>query len=79
MQGKFLRRHRIPKNDIGDYWHWKDFNLKCDMMFYGRVFRVVNCDEWTKVYYFFRMFNYLRSLTIIMSNMNKKSFLPEIL
>lgn len=48
-QGKFLRRHRIPKNDLGETYHWKDLNLACEIMFYGRVFRVVDADNWTKV------------------------------
>jgi len=52
MQGVFLKRHKIPKNDIvGETWHWKDLNLKCDIMFYGRVFRLVDADPWTKEYY----------------------------
>jgi len=51
LQGKFLCRHRIPKNDIGQFWHWTDLNVGCDVMFYGRVFRIVDCDQFTKDYY----------------------------
>ncbi|ODN06377.1 EF-hand domain-containing protein 1 [Orchesella cincta] len=50
-QGKFLRRHRIPKNDIGETYHWKDLNVACEVMFYGRVFRIVDADNWTKQFY----------------------------
>lgn len=51
MQGKLIKRHQIPKNDLGEFWHWKDLNIKCDIMFYGRVIRVTDCDKWTKVRY----------------------------
>lgn len=26
----------------------QDLNLACDIMFYGRVFRIVDADNWTK-------------------------------
>lgn len=51
MQGKFLKRHKIPKNDIGESWHWKDLNVACDVIFYNRVFRIVDADCFTKHYY----------------------------
>ncbi|CAG7722699.1 unnamed protein product [Allacma fusca] len=51
MQGKFLRRHRIPKNDVGEIYHWKDLNLACDIMFYGRSFRICDCDTFTADFY----------------------------
>ena len=48
-QGKLIKRQRLPKNDLGDCWHWKDFNLDIDVTFYGKVFHVCNCNQWTSV------------------------------
>lgn len=48
-QGKLIKRQRLPKNDLGEYWHWKDFNLGICVTFYGKVFFVCDCDGWTRV------------------------------
>ena len=48
-QGKLIKRQRLPKNDLGDFWHWKDLNLGIDVTFYGKVFHIYNCDKWTTV------------------------------
>ncbi|NXK91004.1 EFHC1 protein, partial [Formicarius rufipectus] len=50
MQGKLMKRHRVPKNDQGDYYHWKDLNLATNITIYGRTYRLVNCDSFTKVF-----------------------------
>lgn len=47
-QGKLIKRQRLPKNDQGDHWHWKDLNLGVNATFYGKVFHLVNCDKFTK-------------------------------
>ena len=51
MQGKFLQRHRIPKNSLGETYNWRDLNLKCELVFYGRAFRIVDADQFTKNFY----------------------------
>lgn len=48
-QGKLIKRHCLPRNDLGDCWHWKDLNIGMDMPIYGKVFHVYNCDDWTRV------------------------------
>ena len=48
-QGKLIKRQRLPKNDLGEFWHWKDLNLAIDVTFYGKVFHIYNCDKWTAV------------------------------
>ncbi|XP_014728395.1 PREDICTED: EF-hand domain-containing protein 1 [Sturnus vulgaris] len=50
LQGKLMKRHRVPKNEQGDYYHWKDLNLGIDLTIYGRTYRLVNCDCFTKVF-----------------------------
>lgn len=49
-QGKLIKRQRLPKNDLGEYWHWKDLNLGINVTFYGKVFHLYDCDGWTKEY-----------------------------
>ncbi|XP_067881841.1 EF-hand domain-containing protein 1 [Heterodontus francisci] len=46
-QGKLISRQRLPKNDQGDYWHWKDLNVAMDMVAYGKRFRLTGCDRFT--------------------------------
>ena len=48
-QGKLIKRHCLPRNDLGDCWHWKDLNIGIDMPVYGKVFHITDCDAWTKV------------------------------
>lgn len=47
-QGKLIKRQRLPKNDLGECWHWKDLNIGIDVSIYGKMFHIYNCDQWTK-------------------------------
>ncbi|BES98536.1 EF-hand domain-containing protein [Nesidiocoris tenuis] len=49
-QGKIVRRCRLPKNSVGDYYHWKDLNNGVDLLAYGVVYHICSCDKWTKEY-----------------------------
>ena len=48
-QGKLIKRQQLPKNELGETWHWKDLNLGIDVTFYGKVFHIFDCDKWTGV------------------------------
>jgi len=48
-QGKLIKRQRLPKNDLGEHWHWKDFNLDILVTFYGKSFMIYDCNKWTEV------------------------------
>lgn len=48
-QGKLIKRQRLPKNDMGDLWHWKDLNLGMNITIYGKVFHIYDCNKWTAV------------------------------
>lgn len=50
-QGKLIKRQRLPKNDVGDIWHWKDLNNRQNVTFYGKVFYITDCDKFTSVSY----------------------------
>ena len=49
-QGVFLKRHKVPKADGSIYTH-KDLDLGMSLDIYGRVFRIIDCDEFTKKFY----------------------------
>ncbi|XP_051470341.1 EF-hand domain-containing protein 1 isoform X1 [Apus apus] len=48
LQGRLLRRHRVPKNDQGEHYHWKDLNRGMNITMYGRTYRIVDCDPFTQ-------------------------------
>jgi EF-hand domain-containing protein 1 len=47
-QGVLIKRQRLPKNS-GEYYSVRDFNLGINITFYGKTFRIVSCDQFTKV------------------------------
>ncbi|MCJ8749890.1 hypothetical protein PDJAM_G00192840 [Pangasius djambal] len=47
-QGKLLKRQRLPKNERGEHYHWKDLNLAVDLHVYGTVYRITHCDAFTQ-------------------------------
>ena len=49
-QGVFLKRHKVPRAD-GQPYTWRDLNLACDLTVYGRVFRIIDSDDFTKRFY----------------------------
>ena len=48
-QGVFIKKHKIPKQ--GGFLQWKDFAVRANIEMYGRVFRIVDCDEFTRAFY----------------------------
>lgn len=49
-QGKLIKRQRLPKDDVGSHWHWKDLNIGINVVFYGKVFHIFDCDAATRNY-----------------------------
>ncbi|XP_044729209.1 EF-hand domain-containing protein 1-like [Chrysoperla carnea] len=49
-QGRYLKRSKIPKNSIGEYLNWKDFNVGIDIALYGTVFHLTDADLFTREY-----------------------------
>ncbi|KAI8916230.1 hypothetical protein EDD86DRAFT_222135 [Gorgonomyces haynaldii] len=48
-QGVFIKRQKLPKSS-NEYYQAKDFNLGINITFYGKTFRIVNCDKFTQKY-----------------------------
>lgn len=59
-QGKLIKRQRLPKSDQGTTWHWTDLNLAMNVVFYGRTFRIINSDQFTR--------DFLESEGVILNN-----------
>ncbi|TWW68668.1 EF-hand domain-containing protein 1 [Takifugu flavidus] len=47
-QGKRLKRQRMPKNQHGEYYRWKDLNLAIDLEMFGVKYHIIQCDGFTK-------------------------------
>ena len=51
-QGIFLKRHKLPfPDDQAKYYTWKDLNVAINLNVYQRVFRIVDCDPFTRRFY----------------------------
>jgi len=51
-QGVFLKRHRVPRDGkTAESYNWSDLNVPMDLDIYGRVFRVYDCDAFTRSFY----------------------------
>ncbi|CAF0806932.1 unnamed protein product [Adineta ricciae] len=47
-QGMRVRRHRIVKNDQNEFYNWRDLNLGENLFIYGTIYRICDCDSFTK-------------------------------
>lgn len=52
-QGTFVKRHRIAKSAAlgGGFYSYQDFRIGVSIEMYSRVFRLVDCDEYTRHFY----------------------------
>ncbi|KAI9209172.1 uncharacterized protein BJ171DRAFT_560984 [Polychytrium aggregatum] len=48
-QGVLIKRQRLPKSST-EYYTIRDFNLGINLTFYGKTFRITNCDQFTERY-----------------------------
>jgi DUF1126 PH-like domain len=50
-QGTLIRRHRIPKAEsaTGQHFTVTDFNVGQQVTFYSRTFKIMGCDDFTRV------------------------------
>jgi len=49
-QGQFVKRHHVPKGR-GDFYTVVDFRLGNDVTFYGRSYRLIDCDAFTAQFF----------------------------
>jgi hypothetical protein len=51
-QGVFLKRHKLPNPaKQGECYDWCDLKLGQNLDVYSRVFRIVDCDDFTKAFF----------------------------
>jgi hypothetical protein len=51
-QGVFLKRHKLPLfEDQSKYYVWRDLNIGINLNVYSRIFRIVDCDDFTRRFY----------------------------
>ena len=48
-----MKRHKVPMPNLTppQYYTWRDLNLKCNIEVYGRVFRIIDCDDFTRSFF----------------------------
>ena len=49
-QGQFVKRGKIPKDSRGEFYGLDDIDVGAELTVYGRTFRVVDCDGYTREY-----------------------------
>lgn len=49
-QGVFIKRHRIPKSN-NEYISIEDLFIGAELAVYGRVFRLIDCDGFTRAFF----------------------------
>lgn len=49
----FIQRQKIPTalGEEAPYIHWSDLNLSLNVKFFERVFRITNCDDFTRHFF----------------------------
>lgn len=52
-QGPFLKRQKVPKvvGELNDCYTWRDFDLSQNINIYDRIFRITDCDDFTREFY----------------------------
>ena len=52
-QGPFLKRQKVPKliGELADHYTWNDLNIAININFFERIFRIYDCDPFTKEFY----------------------------
>lgn len=51
-QGVFLKRHKVPRpENPTEHFTWRDLNLGTNFEVYQRVFRITDCNEFTRMFY----------------------------
>lgn len=52
-QGTLIRRHKIVNPNAlktGQHYMIRDLNVECEVTFYGKTFKIISCDDFTRVF-----------------------------
>lgn len=47
----FLKRHKVNYPQAGRDYNWRDFEIGMEIDIYGRVFKIVDADDFTRRFY----------------------------
>lgn len=50
-QGVFLKRHKVKHPQEGWDYNWRDLSIGQEVEIYGRVFKIIDADEFTWKFY----------------------------
>lgn len=50
-QGVFVKRHRVPRDELGRTYEVQDLYVGAELPIYGRVFRLTSADQFTRDFY----------------------------
>lgn len=50
-QGVFLKRHKVVNPETGREYNWRDLYVGMELALYGRKFKVLDCDDFTRRFY----------------------------
>jgi hypothetical protein len=51
LQGKFLKRQRVPKDTAGGLYEWADLNVGITATMFGTPFHLYDCNAYTQKHY----------------------------
>jgi len=60
--GVMVRRQKLPKDDVGNHYSWKDLNIGVNVCAYGKVFHFYDCDKFTRVCQLIRIYTIVSCL-----------------
>jgi hypothetical protein len=46
-----LKRHKVPRASGEGTYTWQDLNLRINIDIYARVYRIYDCDQFTKDFF----------------------------
>jgi hypothetical protein len=46
-----LKRHKVTNPSEGRFYDWKDFHIGMELELYGRRFKILDCDEFTRNFF----------------------------
>ena len=46
-----MKRHKVQHPSEGRHYNWRDFDVGYEIEVYGRVFKLIDADDFTRKFY----------------------------